>query len=154
MMGCARGRISGWGIVFLLATAQLGFGPGEAAAQRTRGRTGGRTTTYVAIPAVFPAIEARALLIREPGRDVVLLRQEDALPETLAMALAVLQRVREANPRPEQGQMIPITGFAITDPGAPLYMRSLGAVLARLASSEVSEVGNLGPGRWIRYRGR
>lgn len=111
-----------------------------------------RNGLFVAIPEVFPDVDARAVIIRERGMDVVLLREEEATPEALAMSLVVLRRVREQHPRPENGQMIPIQGFVFTSPLSVQYRARLAATLARLKRRPTSSVGNLGRGRWVRYR--
>lgn len=111
-----------------------------------------RGGTFVAIPAAFPDIDARALLVRERGRDIVLLRADDAMPDVLAMSLLVLERARANDPTPRHGQMIPITGFVLTDPPRGRDFRHEEAILRRLDSAPIRTVGNLGDGRWIRIR--
>lgn len=114
----------------------------------------GATGVFVAIPETFPDVDARALIIRERGRDVILLRSSEATPEALAMSMVALRRVRVDHPAPEHGQMIPIAGFARTRPLPEEYKDELEALLARLALRPTTDVGNLGPGRWVRYVGR
>lgn len=118
-----------------------------AAAQQAR-------ATFVALPEAFPPIDARAIVVRDGVRDVVLLRAEDATPETLAMSLIVVRRARERAPSPENGEMIPITGFAFTAELPEGERVRLAAVLERLGARPVTDVGTFGPGRWIAYRGR
>ncbi len=116
------------------------------------GQGASRQSVFVAIPEVFPDVDARAVIIRERGQDVVLLREDEATPEALAMSLVVLSRVREQHPRPENGQMIPIVGFVLTSPLSEAYRARLVAMLARLERRPASTLGNLGRGRWVRYR--
>lgn len=122
--------------------------PGEIAGQQS-----GPSDTFIAIADDFPEVDARSLLVREPGRDLVVLRASEATVEVLAMSLAVLERVRTNSPLAAgQGQMIPISGFATTRPPSDRVERRLAAVLERLGRSATAEMGSLGPGRWIRLR--
>lgn len=113
---------------------------------------GARTT--IAIPENFPDIDARSIIIREPGREVVLLRETDASAETLMMSLSVLQDARQRDPAPTLGEMIPITGFVVTNPASPGYERRLLRALERLQAAEVADMGSLGMGRWVPLQGR
>ena len=113
----------------------------------------GQAGTFLALVDDFPGdLDARSLLVREPGRDVVLLRAGQATTETLSMALAVLDRVRTKPLAAGQGQLIPITGFVMTDPPARAHERRLAAALSRLERASVVEVGRYGPGRVIHFR--
>lgn len=108
----------------------------------------------VAIPETFPEIDARAIVLRDGSREVILLRADDATPEALAMSLSVLERSRARPLAPETGEMIPIIGFALE---APLPARARGRleeVLARLDRQPLSSIGSFGAGRWIRWRAR
>ena len=107
---------------------------------------------FVAIPDAYPAIDARAVIIREPGKEVLLLRAGEATPEVLAMGLVTLRRVRRDNPTLRQGEMIPLVNFVITREMTPEYRERMEAVLSRLRGRPTTNVGNLGPGRWVRYR--
>jgi len=118
------------------------------------GQTTGQQGFFVAIPDVFPDIEARALIIREPGKEVLLLRREEATAEVLAMSLVTLRRVRRDNPRLEHGEMIPVVNFVITRDMTDGYRARMEELLARLADRPTTNVGNLGRGRWIWYRER
>ncbi len=135
-------------IAFALTAWTLALTPAHLTAQIGSG--GG---IFVAIPEAFPEIEARAVIIREGRGDVVLLRAGEATPEALAMSLVVLRRVRGEDPAPKNGQMIPITGFVITSPMSQAYRADLASVLDRLARRPTTEVGNLGPGKWVRFEG-
>lgn len=109
---------------------------------------------FVALPEEFPDLDARAVVVREPGRDIIVLDETDAEPETLQVALAVLARMSREHPVPEdRGQLIPITGFVYRDAMGPDRRSSLEAVLAELRQRPTASVGNLGPGRWLRYEG-
>jgi len=108
---------------------------------------------FLALPEAFPDVDARAVLMLEPGRDIVILDRDDAGPEALAAALGVLERMHRDHPRPaDRGQLVPITGFVSTGPIGPARREELQAVLAELAERPLVNVGNLGRGRWMRYR--
>lgn len=108
--------------------------------------------TFIAIPQTFPDIDARAVLMLEPGRDVVILHADDAEPETLQIALEVLERMRRDHPRPQdQGQLVPITGFVYRTPLADARRAELQVVLDELRARPLANVGNLGLGRWMPY---
>lgn len=108
---------------------------------------------FVAIPDAFPEVDARAVVVRTQGRDIVLMKESDASAATLAMSLVALSRVREAHPRTRHQQIIPITGYVFTKPLNDEYRLRLEHTLTRLASEPVRHVGNLGPGRWTRLEG-
>ena len=75
---------------------------------------------FLAMPQEFPDLDARAVLMLEPGRDIVVLDREDAGPETLDVALGVLERMRRDHPRQaDRGQLVPITGFVYRGTPAP-----------------------------------
>jgi hypothetical protein len=134
----------------LIAIAVLmTFAPAEATAQ-----SGVRGGVFVAIPEVFPDVDARAVIIRENGKDVILLRSQETTPEALSMSLVALRRVRRDHPEPQNGQMIPIVGFVTTTPMSEEHLKDMEATLARLRARPISRVGNLGAGQWIRYRVR
>lgn len=108
----------------------------------------------VAIPEAFPAIDARAIVMRDGTREVILLRADEATPEALAMSLSVLERSRTRPVAPETGEMIPIIGFALDAP-LPARARSrLESALARLERQPLSSIGSFGAGRWIRWQTR
>jgi hypothetical protein len=109
---------------------------------------------FLAMPATFPDLDARAVVLREPGKEIVLLHPDEANPEALAMALQVLATARRSALSPGRGQMIPITGFVFPDGIAEEEQRRLGGLLAQLQRRPLSSVGNLGPGRWMRYSER
>lgn len=133
--------------LFMLFVLSILGVPSSGTAQNRGGEN-----TFLAIPDAFPDVDARAIVVREPGRDVILLRDSELTAEAVAMSLLVLQKVRTSHPRPEQGQMIPITGFAVTDPPAGEYRDRLEAALRHLQRAQVGEMGSLGSGRWIRLR--
>lgn len=105
---------------------------------------------FVAVPEAFPDLDARAVVIREPGRSILVLRPDGLEPEALAAALRVLRQVAQKPLEPGRGQMIPITGFVLPDLG-DVDRRRLAGVLGQLSRMPLSNVGNLGRGRWIRY---
>jgi hypothetical protein len=112
--------------------------------------------TYIAMPNAFPELDARALILREPTRDVIVLRPDGADQDALRAALDLLARVRSRAPAPPAGRahLIPLTGFAFTEEPAPDDRAWLRSTLTTLASRPEVKVGNLGPGRWIRYTPR
>jgi hypothetical protein len=108
----------------------------------------------VVVPDDFPAIDARAIVLRERDRDVLLLPPDGADVDALAVSLAALRRARQREVSPSVGEMIPITGFAVTAEAAPGERARLSRVLERLAQKPTTSIGDFGPGRWILYRGR
>lgn len=108
---------------------------------------------FLALPESFPALDARVVIVREPGQDVVLLRAEGADPETLDIALRVLRRVERDEPLPaDRGQLIPITGFVHRTSLDAQRREALQSALDELAARPLSNVGNVGSGRWMAYR--
>jgi hypothetical protein len=109
------------------------------------------TSLFLAIPETFPQVDARAALIREPGREIIVLRESDATAETLGTALQLLRRLRADPLRPGQGQMVAVTGYVVTNPLGGAERERLDAALARLRVQPLAQVGNLGPGRSIPF---
>lgn len=109
-------------------------------------------STFIAVPDAFPAIDAKAIVVREPGRDIVVLHPDEVNPQTLSFALQTLHRAREEHPRLTRGQMIPITGFVAVAPMADATRLVLQRVLARLGARPVTRVGPFGLGRWMAWR--
>jgi len=145
MNGTTRVTVALLGLVALMgATAQtplVGQEPGSA-------------PIFIALPETFPDVDARAVLMREPGRDIVILRASDAGPETLHVALSLLGRLRSEQPRlGDRGQLIPITGFAPRRELAADQRARLESVLSDLRTRPLANVGNLGSGRWMPYPG-
>jgi hypothetical protein len=138
-----------WFCLLVPIIAALLVTPIAAAAQDANA-----SPVFVAVPDVFPDLEARALIVREPGRDIVVLDPEEATTEALAMALFLLGNLRERNPDPSGGELIPITGFAMTRPPSGGHLRRIAGTLKRLEVAPTAPVGNLGPGRWVRLLGR
>ncbi len=103
----------------------------------------------VALPDVFPEVEARSLIVRTPERDMVVLRDDGTTSQTLLMSLSLLETLRTDEPRPEAGQVIPITGFAVRRAPSEDKRRKVEATLRRLREAPPTRVGDLGPGRWI-----
>lgn len=112
--------------------------------------------TFIAIPDAFPEIDARAIIVMEPGVNLVLLREDEARVDALRMALLVLRDAREEGRTPDEGQgfMIPITGFVVTREVQGRVRQRLEEVLRRLASAETVDLGSLGTGRRVPYVGR
>jgi hypothetical protein len=110
-------------------------------------------TIIVTVPESFPGIEARALLVREPGRVLVVLDKADSTVETLAAALGVLRNVQERRGEPTSGEIVPIVGYALKGELSRGVRGRLGSLLARLADRPLSPVGDLGPARWVEYHG-
>jgi hypothetical protein len=115
------------------------------------GQGTGPRPLFVAIPEVFPDVDARAVVVRETAREIVLLRAADATAETLDVALALLRRVRERPVGPGRAVMLPITGFVVTNPPGAAVRERLDEALARLKAQPLARIGTLGPGRSIRY---
>jgi hypothetical protein len=114
-------------------------------------QSAGPRPLFLAIPEVFPDVDARAVVVREPAREIVLLRATDATAETLGVALALLRRVRERPVQPGRAVMLPITGFVVTNPPGVAVRERLDDALERLKAQPLARVGTLGPGRSIRY---
>ncbi|MBT8488946.1 MAG: hypothetical protein HKN72_06345 [Gemmatimonadetes bacterium] len=113
-----------------------------------------RTPVYVAIPDVFPPLEARAIVVREPGIDLVVLRDGEADLDALTMSLHVLRDARARLPAPESGVLIPITGFVVTRAVSNGVSMRLTETLRRLTTAESVHLGSLGRGRRVRLPGR
>lgn len=118
---------------------------------RTEAQEPDAPAMFLALPETFPELDARAVLIREPGREIVVLKRDDSSPETLAMALRILRRIRTESLRPGQGQMVPMTGYALTRPLEGEERERLDAALGRLREQPLARVGNLGLGRSIPF---
>lgn len=135
----------------LVALFQLGqvASPSAVAAQ-------GNATPplFLAMPDVYPDVEGRVMLLREPGREIVVL-SSDATPEELGVAIRLLARFRREGRHPQEGRgdMIPIVGL-VTPPLSGEGRTSLESAIEELRNRPVSNVGNLGPGRWMRYQER
>jgi len=110
------------------------------------------TPTFVAIPRTFPAVDARAIVVREPGQDVIVLSPDEVTTDALFMALVVLDRMRADQPVLTQGQMAPVSGFSVDRPPTGRDLGRLRAVLTRLERQPESDLGTLGAGRLVSYR--
>lgn len=130
--------------LMLLALVALSLTPRSAGAQAPEA-----PPIFVAVPETFPGLDARALIVREPGRDVIVLDPDAATADALTMSLFLLGRVRELHPVGERGQLIPVTGFVMTRPPSVEHRRRIAGTLARLEAAPTTTVGNLGPGRWV-----
>ena len=126
-----------------------------AAPAPAKSQSGASVPLFLAIPESFPDVEGRVVLLREPGRDVVLLRATDATPQTLSVALTLRRRLNAATPRREgQGQMVPVTGYALRAPLAAEEHDRLSAALIRLEGRETISLGRLGRGKAMTFRDR
>jgi hypothetical protein len=134
------------GVASVLLTLAALAAPSSLAGQR-----GGNPPLFLAIPESFPDVDARAVLLREPGREIIVLKSTDATPETLGMALALLRRIRERPLEPGRALMVPVTGFVVRRAPEGEVSEGLEAALTRLKAQPLARVGNLGPGRSIPF---
>lgn len=119
------------------------------------GQRSGSTPIFLALPETFPNVDARVVLMREPGRDIVVLKSGDAEPETLQVALLLLRRMTREHPvSPDRGQLIPITGFVPRAELDPDERVRLEEALSDLGERPLANIGNLGLGRWMQYLDR
>ena len=120
---------------------------------RILGQGSSERPVFLAMPEAFPELDARVVLMREPGRDIVILREADASAETLRVALLLLRRLdREGPPAIDRAQIVPVTGFAGGEELEPERRAALDAALDELRAQPLANVGNLGWGRWMRLR--
>ena len=110
---------------------------------------------FLSLPDVYPDVDGRVVLLREPGREIVVVA-ETVTPEDLTMALRMLQRFRRERGQPEtgRGHMIPIVGYAPPPVLDAAERARLDQVLVDLKARPSANVGNLGRGRWMPYRER
>jgi hypothetical protein len=111
----------------------------------------GEPPLFLAMPDAYPDVNGRVMLLREPGREIVVL-SDAATPEDLGVAVRLLARFRRERGQPQQGRgdMIPIVG--IVTPRLDEARRTrLEEVFVELRSRPVTNVGNLGRGRWMRW---
>lgn len=130
----------------LISTAA--FTPTTASAQGAATRP-----IFLALPEAFPNLDARVVLVRAGGRDIVVLDPAAATADELVMGLRVLHRVRGERPNPTTGEVIPILGFYPPELSTQERER-LEGMLADLRAQPLTNVGNLGSGRWMRYSRR
>lgn len=120
---------------------------------RAAGQARGAVPLFLAIPESFPDVDGRVVLLREPGRDVVLLRSSDATPETLSVALTLRRRLNATTPlRERQGQMVPVTGYVRSAPLPEAEWERLRGALTRLEGRPAASLGSLGRGRVMPFR--
>jgi hypothetical protein len=136
----------------LLAILQLqaSLSPRPAAAQGN-----GTPPVFLALLDVYPDVDGRVLLLREPEREIIVLAAT-ATPEDLTVAMNLLARFRRQHGPPESGRghMIPIVGYA-PPPALSVERRAtLEAALAQLSARPFANVGNLGRGRWMSFTER
>ncbi len=134
-------------LTFVLALLGSAVAPGSVRAQGN-----GATPVFLALPDVYPDIDGRIVLLREPGREVIVL-SDAATPEDLTMALRMLARFRRQRGQPEarQGHMIPILGYAPAPVLSGAQRTRLHSVLTELKTRPPTNVGSLGRGRWMRW---
>ncbi len=131
--------------VLLLSAA---FTPSAASAQHATTRP-----IFLALPDAFPNLGARVVLVRESGREIVVLDPAAATADELVIGMRLLARVRRERPNPTTGEVIPILGFYPPNL-TPEERARLDGMIAELRERPVANVGNLGRGRWMRYAGR
>lgn len=102
--------------------------------------------TVVGVPDGYPQIDADVVIVRQTDQDAVLLRPGTASLAGLRAALYALRKAREARPRPETGELIPIVGFGFDEPPEPSHRRWLDRILADLADAPAAELGSFGWG--------
>lgn len=120
-----------------------------ASATRLESQATPRSRTVIALPDRFPNIDARALIVREPGLDVVLLRPEDATTDALTVALLTLHDLGPRRAGGGSGEMIPIVGYEVTNPPRRERVAALERALDRLRAAETTTLGSFGSARWI-----
>lgn len=108
---------------------------------------------FVAIPETFPSIDARAIVVRERGREVLVLRDTEATVDALAMALLSLRRAQAREPSPKLGEIIPLMGFVV-EYIPDEHRARLQRTLAALERQPTGSMGTFGPARWVPYRSR
>lgn len=140
-------------VLAALLTALVGVALGSPLALTAQGQ--GTTPTFLAIPESYPDVEGPVVVLREPGRNIILLRESEATPEALSIGLLLLGRLMERTPlRPGLAHMAPVSGYHLTTPLAPARHAELDALLARLRERPRSRLGNLGFGRSMPLVGR
>lgn len=107
----------------------------------------------VAIPDDFPAIDASAIVVRDGPRDVILLKESEASPETLFVALGVLRRARADRPLPAAGEMLPVLAYALDTVLSARDRDRFESTLRRLANARRGDLGSWGAGRVVRMTG-
>jgi hypothetical protein len=132
-----------------ILTALIGIVQSGAAPAETLGQDGPSRPVVVAVPEIFPAVEARSMIVRTPKQDVIVFRGEDMTVEAYVMAMALLEMLRDEDPRPEAGQLIPITGFAVRRPPSERRRKEAESALRSLRGAPLTQIGDLGAGRWI-----
>ncbi len=121
----------------------------SADARDASSRTWSPSQVYLAIPDDFPPIDARAMVVREPGVDLIVLRDGEVDAGTLSMALHVLRDARRRMPAPTLGTLIPIMGFSVSVEVSARIRARLEEALGRLTRAETVDLGSLGRGRRV-----
>jgi len=144
-------QIHNRGLVLLLSALFVQLG-GAAAPHHVTAQEGSSAPIFFALPEAYPDVDGRVLLLREPGREIIVLAQA-ATPEDLAVALNMLHRFRRERGQPEQGRghMVPIVGYAPLPTLAAEERARLQASLDDLRARPLANVGSLGRGRWMHF---
>jgi hypothetical protein len=133
----------------MFAGCALVLSSAAAAAQRPDG------PVIIAITDTLPSRDARAVVMRyprEPHRDIIILKGDDASVELLGGALAMLEQRRGKGRKDAQQEVVTIQGVAIDAVPAKM-LPVLKATLERLSEQPVVRIGNLGRGRWLQMPG-
>jgi hypothetical protein len=144
-------RIPNRAVTLALAFLSLA---GGASATPLAAQDGSAPPLFLALPDAYPDVDGRVTLLREPGREIVVL-SDAATPEDLGLAVRMLARFRRerGQPQPGRGDMIPLVG--IVTPRLDDARRShFEDALVELRTRPVSNVGNLGRGRWMLWNPR
>ncbi|MEQ1855270.1 MAG: hypothetical protein ABL963_02305 [Longimicrobiales bacterium] len=134
-------------VVAALILSTAGLLPVSLAAQES-------VPVFIAIPERFPDVDARVVILREPGREIVVLNPASAGVTELGTGLSLLRRLRRERGQPTRGQMIPIVGFSRAPNLTPRDRARLETALDQLRTRPMANVGNLGRGRWLRLPDR
>ena len=108
---------------------------------------------YVAMPDAYPevGVESTAMVFRDTGRDVILVRRSGTTARDLAAAALALGRMRSAELNPDSPSIHPVVGYVLPPDDEERLVRWMGEVLDRLEARPTAELGNLGAGRWMRW---
>jgi hypothetical protein len=123
-----------------------------ASAQAQARPQGIDTRVRVATVATLPIRSAAAMIVRTEGQiPLVVLDGTHRDPETLGMALALVQKVRRVPIAAGQQQIIPIQGGVARSGTSPVRLGFLRRQLQRLAARPVGRIGALGSGQFIEF---
>ena len=108
--------------------------------------------TIIGLPDVFPASnanDAKAIIYRFDEADIILLNPSHAAPRTIAVGLSVLGRFSTQPVASGTTQVVVITGFVNRKPLSGAQNARFGQLVSGLMRAPVTQLGNLGAGRWI-----